>query len=163
GCGLLGILVVWLLPWFWVSFVLLLMLYLMPTLAYVNLRNRQVSANERVLTANHFSHLAETYLHIKVGGREEVESRDGPPITFIGKSGKGRGDDDGRAARAAGSKGYKGAREMVWEAIKSRATDIHMEPTKDEMTVRYRIDGILQPADPFSRAMGDAVINIFKV
>src|SRR5439155_3633741 len=42
-------------------------------------------------------------------------------------------------------------------------TDIHLEPTKQEMTVRYRIDGILHATDPFSRAMGDAVLNIFKV
>jgi type II secretory ATPase GspE/PulE/Tfp pilus assembly ATPase PilB-like protein len=52
---------------------------------------------------------------------------------------------------------------MVYEAITRRATDIHMEPTKDELAVRYRIDGILVNADPFRRAMGDAVINIFKV
>jgi type II secretory ATPase GspE/PulE/Tfp pilus assembly ATPase PilB-like protein len=52
---------------------------------------------------------------------------------------------------------------MVYEAIQLRATDIHMEPTKEEMQVRLRIDGILQSSDPFSRAMGDAVINIFKV
>jgi type II secretory ATPase GspE/PulE/Tfp pilus assembly ATPase PilB-like protein len=52
---------------------------------------------------------------------------------------------------------------MVYEAIVSRATDIHMEPTKDEMTVRFRVDGILQPAAPFKRSTGDSVINIFKV
>ena len=52
---------------------------------------------------------------------------------------------------------------MVYEAIQLRATDIHMEPTKEEMTVRLRIDGILHAAAPFKRATGDAVLNIFKV
>src|SRR5215216_7070507 len=52
---------------------------------------------------------------------------------------------------------------MIYEALKRRVTDIHMEPTKDELTVRFRIDGILHNADPFRRSMGDAVINIFKV
>ena len=52
---------------------------------------------------------------------------------------------------------------MVYEAMQKRATDIHLEPTKEEMTVRFRIDGILHSADPFSRSMGDAVLNIFKV
>src|SRR5262249_35693498 len=163
GCGVLGLIVVWLLPWFWISFVLLVMLYLMPTLAYVNLRNRAVPVPERVLTGRHIASLMERYLKIKLGGGQVDEDLEGPPIVFVGKSAKGRGDEDDRVARAASSKGYKGAREMVYEAIKSRSTDIHMEPTKDEMTVRYRIDGILQPADPFSRSMGDAVINIFKV
>jgi general secretion pathway protein E len=47
--------------------------------------------------------------------------------------------------------------------LERRATDIHMEPTRDEMSVRFRIDGILQPAAPFSRSMGDGIVNIFKV
>ncbi len=38
-----------------------------------------------------------------------------------------------------------------------------MEPTRNDMTVRFRVDGMLKPADPFSRSMGEAVINIFKV
>jgi type II secretory ATPase GspE/PulE/Tfp pilus assembly ATPase PilB-like protein len=147
---------------FWVSFVLLIALYLTPCLMYVNVRNRAVAPHERVLTPRHIADLLERYLKIRLGIGGDDDSRDGPPIRFIGKSAGHRGGDD-RVAKAAESKGYKGALEMVYEAIKCRATDIHMEPTKEEMTVRYRIDGILQPADPFSRSMGDAVINIFKV
>ncbi len=33
---------------------------------------------------------------------------------------------------------------VIKEAIRQRASDIHMEPTEDGMRVRYRIDGILQ-------------------
>jgi type II secretory ATPase GspE/PulE/Tfp pilus assembly ATPase PilB-like protein len=163
GCGVLGLVVVWILPWFWVSFVLLVALYLIPSLSYVTVRNRAVEPHDRVLTANHISHLLEKYLHIRLNLGEDDAGREGPPIRFIGKSHGHRGGDDDRVAKAQDSKGYKAALEMVYEAIKSRATDIHMEPTKDEMTVRYRIDGMLTPADPFSRSMGDAVINIFKV
>lgn len=162
GSGVLGLLVVWLLPWFWVSFLLLLALYLTPTFAYVNLRNQAVAPGERVLSAAHISDLLERYLKIRIGlGRDEGDG-EAPPLRFIGKSDRA-GDGDSRIAKAQESKGYKGALEMVFEAIKTRATDIHMEPTKEEMTVRYRIDGMLTPADPFSRNMGDAVINIFKV
>src|SRR5712691_7171130 len=49
-------------------------------------------------------------------------------------------DDERLIARAQESKGYKAALEMVYEAIQMRATDIHLEPTKNEMTVRLRID-----------------------
>ena len=55
------------------------------------------------------------------------------------------------------------AKELVYDAILRRATDIHMEPTQDQMSVRYRIDGILHAAEPFDRPTGDAVVNIFKV
>ena len=64
-----------------------------------------------------------------------------------------------RAARAQESKGYRAALEMVYDAIKLRSTDIHMEPTKEEMAVRFRIDGILQPAEPFPRTTGDSILN----
>lgn len=163
GTGVLGLLCVWLFPWFFLSFVMLVTLYVVPALAYVNVRNQAVSAAERVLTSQHFAKLAEKYLKIQIGGADLDEEREGPPIRFVGKSSRPSDEEEARLARAESSKGYKAAREMVYEAILSRATDIHMEPTKEEMTVRYRIDGILQPADPFSRAMGDAVINIFKV
>src|SRR6202023_1321481 len=84
------------------------------------------------------------------------------PMRFHAKS-TARGDEKTSVNRAQGSPGYKAALEMVYEALELRTTDIHMEPTKEEMSVRYRIDGILQAASPFTREMGDGVINIFKV
>ncbi|HZI31768.1 MAG TPA: type II/IV secretion system protein, partial [Candidatus Binatia bacterium] len=33
--------------------------------------------------------------------------------------------------------------QVIWEAYKDRATDIHLEPQEDELRIRYRIDGIL--------------------
>src|SRR5215469_6358891 len=33
--------------------------------------------------------------------------------------------------------------QVIWEAYKDRATDIHFEPAEDELRIRYRIDGIL--------------------
>jgi general secretion pathway protein E len=157
-----GLLIVWVLPFFLVSFVLFAVLYLTPTLTYVSLRNQKVSEDEKVLTARHFKELARRYLKLQFE-REDKEERVGPPVRFVGKSFNQSDEDPNRVARAAGSKGYKAALEMVFEAIQARATDIHMEPTRNDLTVRFRVDGMLQPADPFSRSMGEAVINIFKV
>jgi type II secretory ATPase GspE/PulE/Tfp pilus assembly ATPase PilB-like protein len=36
--------------------------------------------------------------------------------------------------------------QILLEAYKDRATDIHIEPSEDELTVRYRIDGVLSDA-----------------
>ena len=55
------------------------------------------------------------------------------------------------------------AKELVYDAVLRRATDIHLEPTSEQLSVRYRIDGILHAAEPFDRPTGDAVINVFKV
>jgi type II secretory ATPase GspE/PulE/Tfp pilus assembly ATPase PilB-like protein len=162
GCGVVGLLLVWALPWFWIAFLLLLALFVTPSVAYANLRNQEVPADQRVLTKRHLRQLALRYLKLRFGRDVEDEEGARVPIRFIGKSSKG-GDDERRINRAKESKGYKAALEMVYEAITSRVTDIHMEPTKEEMTVRFRIDGILHPATPFSRSTGDGVLNIFKV
>jgi type II secretory ATPase GspE/PulE/Tfp pilus assembly ATPase PilB-like protein len=161
GSGLISILVAWALPWYWVSFILQVGFYVTTTLAYVSYRNQRVPKTERVLTRRHLKHLAETYLGLKLKDQEEAGA--GPQIEFVGKSAAQTEEDSARVARAAASKGYRAAKEMVYEALQRRATDIHLEPTKEEMTVRFRIDGILHAADPFSRSMGDAVLNIFKV
>lgn len=163
GSGMVGLLFVWLFPAFWVSFVLLVIVFLSSTLAYVNVRNQRVSEEDQVLTERHLRELLEMYLRIRLPDSEGGTDAGGPPIRFLGKSFNAGDEDPSRVARAEGSRGYKAAREMVYEAITLRATDIHMEPTREEMHVRFRIDGILQPSDPFSRQMGDAVINIFKV
>jgi type II secretory ATPase GspE/PulE/Tfp pilus assembly ATPase PilB-like protein len=160
GCGLLGLLLVWTLPWFAASFILFMVLCLTPCLSYVSVRNRRVPPDERVLTQKHIKELLQVYLKLNFD-RKQAAARKGPPIEFVGKSNKRV--DPNKSAKAASSKGYMGAKEMVWEAIGKRATDIHLEPTEEEMTVRFRVDGILHKADPFSRAMGDGVINIFKV
>jgi general secretion pathway protein E len=162
GAGLLAALVVWVLPWFWVAFVGVLALYLTPSLVYANIRNQEVPKEERVLTATHFRKLAAKYLRLRLREPKAAEDQ-GPDIRFIGKSFNQTEEDSSRVARAEGSKGYKAAKQLVYEAIKGRATDIHLEPTKEELTVRFRVDGILQPSAGFSRSMGESVINIFKV
>jgi type II secretory ATPase GspE/PulE/Tfp pilus assembly ATPase PilB-like protein len=163
GCGLLGLLLVWALPSFLLSFPLLLVLCLIPSLVYANIHNRLVPHHQRVLTERHFKQMLARYLHIHLAQEEEEEESTGPPLRFVGKSFNQNDEDPSRVARAESSKGYKAAREMVYEATKMRATDIHMEPGRSQTAVRFRVDGILQNTDPFSRSMGDAVINIFKV
>ncbi len=162
-CGAAGLVLVWALPWFIVSYPLFLILYLTPTLAYVFTRNAKVPQERRVFTDRHIRSMARRYLRLNLKDEVEVEDEPGPPLRFIGKSFNQSEEDPTRVARAESSKGYKAALEMVYEAIRLRATDIHMEPTRNQMAVRFRIDGILQNTEPFNRAMGEAVINIFKV
>ena len=65
--------------------------------------------------------------------------------------------------QAEESRSFMGAKELVYDAVMRRATDIHLEPTTEQLSVRYRIDGILHAAEPFDRSTGDAVVNVFKV
>lgn len=48
-------------------------------------------------------------------------------------------------------------------AIKSRASDVHIEPQEDNVRVRYRIDGILQEKYLLPRNVHDAVVSRIKI
>ncbi len=55
--------------------------------------------------------------------------------------------------------------QIVWEAFKDRATDIHFEPMEDELRIRYRIDGILNqtPMPPQLKRYQAAILSRIKV
>ncbi|HON06654.1 MAG TPA: ATPase, T2SS/T4P/T4SS family, partial [Verrucomicrobiota bacterium] len=55
--------------------------------------------------------------------------------------------------------------QIIWEAFKDRATDIHFEPCEDELRIRYRIDGILHqaPMPPQLKRYQSAIISRIKV
>ncbi|MBI3880163.1 MAG: type II/IV secretion system protein [Verrucomicrobia bacterium] len=55
--------------------------------------------------------------------------------------------------------------QVVWEAFKDRATDIHFEPSEDELRIRYRIDGILHqtPMPAQLKRFQAAIISRIKV
>lgn len=48
-------------------------------------------------------------------------------------------------------------------AIKSRASDVHIEPQEDRIRVRYRIDGILYERLSLPKGVQDAVISRIKI
>ncbi len=55
--------------------------------------------------------------------------------------------------------------DLLVEAVKERATDIHIEPYENELAVRYRIDGVLQRANvpPSIHRFGAAIISRLKI
>ena len=167
--GVLGLAMVFSIPIYPVGLTLLLLAYFIPIFTYIFIRNQTVSDDRKVLTPYHLGEVANDLLArlgIRPWFNKDVGSVDraGPPITFIGKSsGSGAKEDPNRIRQAEESRSFMAAKELVYDAVLRRATDIHLEPTADQLSVRYRIDGILHSAEPFDRATGDAVINVFKV
>ncbi len=55
--------------------------------------------------------------------------------------------------------------QIIWEAFKNRATDIHFEPQEDELRIRNRIDGILHliPLPAQLKRFQAALISRIKV
>ncbi|MGZ3393959.1 MAG: GspE/PulE family protein [Isosphaeraceae bacterium] len=166
--GVLGLILIFAIPIYPLSLALLLLAYFVPILVYSYVRNQTVPDDQKVLTPYHLGEVANGLL-LKLGMRpmfnREVTmvDRAGPPITFVGKSAGTAKEDPSRVHQAEESRSFMAAKELVYDAVLRRATDIHLEPTTEQLSVRYRIDGILHAAEPFDRRTGDAVINVFKV
>jgi len=91
----------------------------------------------------------------------EMAGAEGPGAAAIADS-PGAADEIEQAQEASV---IKLVNEILIEAIKERATDVHIEPYERELTVRYRIDGVLQRANvpPTINRFGLAIISRLKI
>lgn len=164
--GMAGFLIVLFLPK-WLGLLPLLAFTGVPLGLYIKERNEAVPASARVMTRDHLRNLLIKKLAaigIKIGNEQVHETALGPPIRFMGKSeGNGRNEGDFRSKQVENSRGYMAAKELIYDAIVRRGTDVHLEPKDEELSVRVRIDGVMYPVEPFDIATGRNVLNIFKV
>ncbi len=52
---------------------------------------------------------------------------------------------------------------LLWQATKEEASDVHIDPSPSETSVRYRLDGVLHPITSFPKQVHVTVINRIKV
>lgn len=154
---------------FWVSskplfsFFALMVGVVVPFAVYIFSRNPQVPEEKKLFTPNHLKLLASRYLKINFESNTGSYSSN-IPIRFIGKSSdRNNPGEEAKISRVEESEHYQSALEVIYEAFQFRATDVHLEPGKDEMSVRFRIDGIMNQRESLTRQTGDAVVNILKV
>ncbi len=160
-----GLLLATAMPSFFLAFGLIALTTGSPLGLYVRERNAAVPENSKVLTPEHIKKVSFRLLArlgVRIGGDGPGGPVSGPDIVFIGKTSTGKLDKD-RGKSVENSRGFMAAKELVFDSLIRRATDIHLEPTDDAMNLRMRIDGVMYPVEPFDRPLGDAVINIFKV
>ena len=55
------------------------------------------------------------------------------------------------------------ANAIISEAVKARASDIHIEPQESQVRVRYRVDGVLRQVMTFPKELGPPVASRIKV
>jgi type II secretory ATPase GspE/PulE/Tfp pilus assembly ATPase PilB-like protein len=158
--GLIGLALCWIIDLYIVQLLVVTLFWCVPLFVYIHDRNQRVPEDQMVT----FNSVMWAILQkLGIQEREEEEEQIGPPIKFIGKGMNQTHEDPDRVRTAEQSSGYMAAKELVYDAIVRRSTDIHLEPKKDQVAVRYRIDGTLATAEPFERPVGEAVINVFKV
>ena len=94
--------------------------------------------------------------------RSDAESGDGDTIESVRESME-EVNLDQLAASSEEAPVIKLANLIVLQAIKDRASDIHLEPFEKVMRLRYRIDGVLLDATPPPKQMQLALASRFKI
>lgn len=105
-----------------------------------------------------------------LAGREKM----GRVRELLEKGGKREGEDsleivemadDGRSAEDMANEApiIKLVNLLIMQAISEGASDIHIEPYENKVTVRYRIDGMLKEIATYSRSQYPAIISRLKI
>lgn len=93
-------------------------------------------------------------------GSLSIDGLDGPSMSLQGTVANNTGldeDDD------ANSPVVKYVSQMILEAFRLRASDIHVEPGKFDLKVRYRVDGVMQVMPPPPKRAQPSVISRLKL
>ncbi|MBN1588405.1 MAG: Flp pilus assembly complex ATPase component TadA [Pirellulales bacterium] len=156
----------WLLPWFWLGFPLLVIAYIVPLVTYIVYRNQQVTMEKKVFTRAHLRYWFATRLN-KLGTQIEVEKKaeweKGPPIKFDAIGAENERDDRTHLLAARQSEGFNPARGIMAEMMLRRADAMMLEFTQQSAAVRYMIDGVWHNDQPQERATADPVLETLKI
>jgi general secretion pathway protein E len=52
---------------------------------------------------------------------------------------------------------------VLYEAVKERASDVHIEPFEDDLSVRYRVDGVLHNVHTLSKKLHSPILSRVKI
>jgi len=153
-------------PIFFIGYLLLLASYAGPMAGYVVIRNKRVDDHEKVMTADHLRHVFAKKAQ-KVGVQIEEEKKsvfdEGAPVVFTAVGGENPTVDRANTMKARHSPGFIHAKEQMADAIFRHAERIVLDFTREAVTQKYQIDGVLHELPVRDRASGDAVLATYKI
>jgi general secretion pathway protein E len=99
-----------------------------------------------------------TALTKRLGEDDEAAHEDGEATTA-------RADDDIESLRdlASGAPVVRAVNDMLDRAMELRATDIHIEPFRNGLTVRMRVDGLLRAVPTPTGVLPQAILSRIKI
>jgi general secretion pathway protein E len=89
---------------------------------------------------------------------------DGPsPSSPMLASGAVEGSVDSLRDLASGAPVVRAVNDLLEKAVELRASDIHIEPMRNGLTVRMRVDGLLRAVPAPAHALPQALISRIKI
>ncbi|MGQ9574307.1 MAG: ATPase, T2SS/T4P/T4SS family [Thermoguttaceae bacterium] len=158
-------LVSWILPWFWVSFPLLITAHAGPLTAYIVYRNGRVEDHLKVMTPAHLrAWFAEQFS--KLGVRiapEKPDPFESGPVMLRATGGATEQENAARLFSARQSPGLLNAQTLLADALSRRADAVMLDYTQQGVGVRFLIDGLWQNGEPMERELADPMLEALKL
>lgn len=148
-----------------IGYTLLVLSWLVPLGVYIFKRNADVEDYQKVLTVDHFRHLASgagKQMGVEIDAQKKKAHEKGAPVAFKALSGESTAKNEANMILARQSDGYVASKELIADSLTRRSTKIMLDTNAEEVTVRYQIDGVWHEADPLEREVGDGVVEVIK-
>ncbi len=95
----------------------------------------------------------------RLGSDEDGPSASSPVLS----SGAAEESVDSLRDLASGAPVVRAVNDLLEKAVELRASDIHIEPMRNGLTVRMRVDGLLRPVPAPAQALPQALISRIKI
>ncbi|MEK9155892.1 MAG: ATPase, T2SS/T4P/T4SS family [Patescibacteria group bacterium] len=121
-------------------------------------KNAQMPLVTKITTESDLSHILDQYQGLESEVEkaiEEVNEEGGEKKEEVTKALMESASDDAPAARIVTS--------LLRRAIRDKASDIHIEPLEGEVTVRFRVDGVLRKKVALPKDVQLAVVSRIKI
>ena len=167
GCFSFALLMMWVIPYFWPAFLLLLVAYSAPVLTYVfYYRNPLVEDRLRVLTPDHIRFLASKnlrYIGIKLNADDPFLQQQnlGPEVDLFADLDPASATHQSRTILARQLEGYAATTEIFGDALDRKASQLLLH-FSDQMGVRYLIDGVWHNLPPQSIETGRQITKVLS-
>ena len=166
GVFVAAMVLLWILPSFWIGLPILVLAYAAPLTTYVIVRNKNVMIHERVMTRAHLRHWFASRLN-KLGFKIKTEKADphesGPPVKVFARGGPTPRDENARLGLARQTPGLRDARRLLAGGLTTRATALMFDYSQQGVAVRYLIDGVWIDRPAETREQADPALESLKV
>ena len=167
GCFSFALLMMWVIPYFWPAFLLLLIAYSGPALTYIfYYRNPLVEDHLRVLTPEHIRFLVAKnlrYVGVHISDDASLLSEDdlGPEVDLSADLDSARPTKQARTILARQVEGYAATTDLFGDALDRRATQLLLS-FGEQMGIRYLIDGVWHNLPPQSIETGRQITEVLS-
>jgi type IV pilus assembly protein PilB len=158
-----AVVVCWVLPSFWLGLPVMLAALVLPLGVYVSDRNAKLLPADHVFTREHLRYWAAARLRplgIKIA--VEAKKKNEPQVALKAQGGANDREDAANLFKAKQSFGFAVCGDMIWDAIQRRAGAVMLDFSREQVAVRYQIDGVWSDEPAKDRNAGDATLEVMK-